>query len=240
MVARLFKFAIVVALVAILVFFLTQEPYQRPFKQAWRDVQRSDGWKTLKKTWEKSYKKTQQLFLKAQQGKLSEDIEAFLEAASQSYLGIGLAELQGYLQKINPSTGGLILFTIWLVLGYLFYVSTSPWTTFFVMAISLLLHSVYGQTWCLYQLCVTAGLLLYFVSLVANNVVLAVMVVLVIYAVTTLSFFLSSSGGNLYILEQKIDHIGHRTSIIEQNIASIDRKLERIRRKKNRSSSGDE
>lgn len=81
---------------------------------------------------------------------------------------------------------------------------------------------------------------MYFVSLVANNVVLAVMVVLVIYAVTTLSFFLSSSGGNLYILEQKIDHIGHRTSIIEQNIASIDRKLERIRRKKNRSSSGDE
>lgn len=241
MVSRLLKIAIFVAILAVLVFFLSQEEYQRPIKRAWRDVQKSEGWKSIKKTWDKGYKKTQQLITKIQQGKLSEDMGTFIDQASQSHLGVGLADLEMYLQKMDSGRAGTILFVAWLVIGYIFYSMTSTGSAVFVMAVTLLVHSVYGQTWCLYQLCILVGLGMYFISLIANNAVLAAFVVFIIYVFTTLFFFMGSRRGDIYILEEKMDGIHYRTSMVEQRVSRMDKKLDKwMKKKKNQSSSGDE
>lgn len=68
-----------------------------------------------------------------------------------------VADLQGHLKGLDSGTAGTILLTVWLLLGYFLYKVTSTGTSFFVMSILLLAHSIYGQTWCLYQLCIVAG-----------------------------------------------------------------------------------
>ncbi|PIK60289.1 hypothetical protein BSL78_02785 [Apostichopus japonicus] len=125
MVARIFKYAILIALVAILIYFLTQEENQNAMRDALQDVTRTDAWKTFKKTWQKSYKKTQQLFTNAQNGKLSVEIGTSLDASSRSFLGVGLADLQGHLKSLDSGTAGTILLTVWLLLGYFLYKVTS-------------------------------------------------------------------------------------------------------------------
>lgn len=82
---------------------------------------------------------------------------------------------------------------------------------------------------------------MYFISLIANNAVLATFVVFIIYVFTTLIFFMGSHRGDLYTLEEKMDGIHYRTSMVEQRVSRMDKKLDKwMKKKKNQSSSGDE
>lgn len=204
--------------------------------KSWRDVSNAEVVKEAQKAWGKSTRQSSLTLKKIKDGRLMQDAVKYVDRFSMAIFHAKTPELLAELQKYEKTFLDAALLMVWLMTGYLGIRYLSSGLTLFVMATSLLVHSLYGPAWCMYELFVFVGLLGFIISVITNNAVFTAFLLSAFYMVYALWRFVGPSDGNrMDRIEGRISHIQHELNDLGKQLSIVEDKVDLIRASKRES-----
>ncbi|XP_033121605.1 uncharacterized protein LOC117120682 [Anneissia japonica] len=187
-------------------------------------IRQSDFLKRTQTKWGAAEKKTIKVVNLVQNGKLGLEIQNFITKYLKSSIGIGISHLEEFLKSLDRSILESSLLVCWIISGVLLSKVLSGSSTLFMMCASLVLHAIYGPVWSMMQFILTIGTFGYFVSLIANNLVLLSMTFATLFV--AYKFFgvfrgarepsLTEINGRLYDLQIKQNKLDSKLQTLEE------------------------